>query len=139
MGRGKRLPYSETIDCGENGFGTGAHSDVVGQVHPADCAVGGDEELGGARDILTISGAVGMQYPVLADGFSLGIGEKRKFIPLGLAEFLRIGPGVHTDSHHFHTALMKFVQVLLETPQLGVAERSPVASIEDQHEPAVIL
>ena len=30
-------------------------------------------------------------------------------------------------------------QALLETPQLGVAERSPVPSIENEHEPAMIL
>jgi hypothetical protein len=28
---------------------------------------------------------------------------------------------------------MELAQVLLETPQLGVAERSPIASIEHQH------
>jgi hypothetical protein len=33
--------------------------------------------------------------------------------------------------------LVKFVEVLLETPQLGVAKRSPIAAIEDQDDAAV--
>jgi hypothetical protein len=34
---------------------------------------------------------------------------------------------------------VKLVQVLLETPQLGVAERSPVPAIENEHKSAMIV
>jgi hypothetical protein len=32
---------------------------------------------------------------------------------------------------------MELAQVPLETPQLGVAERSPIAAVEDQHNRAM--
>jgi hypothetical protein len=32
---------------------------------------------------------------------------------------------------------MELAQVLLETPQLGVAERSPIAAVENQHDCAM--
>ena len=80
-----------------------------------------------------------MQHSVLADRVSFRIGEKWKCIASGLAEFLGVGGGIHADRHHFNAALVKLVQVLLEAPQLGVAERSPVAAIEDQHKSAMIV
>ena len=58
---------------------------------------------------------------------------------MGLTELLRLGGRIHADGYDFNATLMKLVQVLLETPQLGVAERSPVASIENEQESTMIL
>jgi hypothetical protein len=52
---------------------------------------------------------------------------------------LRVGGRIHADGRHFNAALMKFVQALFETPQLGVAERSPVPTIENQHHRAMVF
>jgi hypothetical protein len=39
--------------------------------------------------------------------------------------------GVNTNRDRSDACLMKRVQVLLNAPQLGVAENSPIAAIED--------
>src|SRR5207245_10142249 len=46
---------------------------------------------------------------------------------------------VHADCHNAHTARREFLQLLLKTPQLGVAVRSPVASVENQQCPPRVL
>jgi hypothetical protein len=59
----------------ENLFGTGADPVVLGQVDPADGAVGSDEEFGGTCDIASIHALSGVNEVVTANGFEVGIGE----------------------------------------------------------------
>lgn len=99
----------EAIDRREDGFRPGAHSDVIGQVRPSDLAGGIDDELGGARDVFTISAAVGVEHAVPANGFCLGVGEKRKRIAAGLAELLRFGGCIDADCDDFKAALVKVI------------------------------
>ena len=80
-----------------------------------------------------------MEHSVLSDRLTIGIGKKWKRIPSRLAELLGLGRRIHTDSHDFKATLVKLVQVLLETPQLGVAEWSPVSAIENEHKSAMSL
>jgi hypothetical protein len=60
------------------------------------------------------------------------IGEKRKAISPGLAELLGLGGRIHADRDNLDAPVMELAQVLLEPPQLGVAERSPIPSVENQ-------
>jgi hypothetical protein len=39
---------------------------------------------------------------------------------------------IYADCNRANTRLMEFVQTPLNTPQLGVAGRSPVTAVEDQ-------
>ncbi len=56
---------------------------------------------------------------------------------MALAKLARIFTRIYADADHLDASRPKIRQALLKTPQLGVAERSPVASVEDQHRPAV--
>jgi hypothetical protein len=49
---------------------------------------------------------------------------------------LRLRRRIHADRHNLNTPIMKLAQVLLETPQLGVAERSPISAIKHQDDRA---
>ena len=79
---------SKPVDRGEGGFRPCAHADVVGQVNPADCAGGIDEEFGGSRDVVTRDTGFGMEYSVLANRLSVGVRKEWKRIPSRLAELL---------------------------------------------------
>ena len=74
-----------------------------------------------------------MQDVIAADNFSFGIGKQRKSV----TEFLRLPPidvgRINTDADYANPARLKVPKPLLETPQLGVAERSPKATIKNQH------
>ena len=73
-----------------------------------------------------------MQHVIPANDFCSGIGKQRK----GVAELLRLPPinlwRVNTDADYANTARIKVGKPLLETPQLGVAQRSPKAAIKNQ-------
>ena len=54
-----------------------------------------------------------------------------------VAELLRLAPAnlrwIDADADDTNAARVEFRKPLLETPQLGVAERSPKAAIKNQH------
>jgi hypothetical protein len=97
------------------------------------------EEFGGSRNVSTGFAALRMQHSVLPNRVSVGVRKQWKRIPSRKTELLRLGGRVHADSHHFNAAPMKLAQVLLKTPQLGVAEWSPIPAIQNEHEPTMIL
>jgi|HubBroStandDraft_5_1064220.scaffolds.fasta_scaffold04902_3 hypothetical protein len=80
-----------------------------------------------------------MQHAVLPDHLGVWIGEEREAISPRLAELLRLGGRIHADRDNLDAPVMELAQVLLEPPQLGVAERSPIAAIEDHHNRAMAL
>src|SRR4051794_39098409 len=71
---------SEPVYGRENRSRPGPHTDILGQIHPADAACRIDQEFGGSRDVLAVPAALGMQHSVLANGLSVGIGKNRKRI-----------------------------------------------------------
>jgi len=78
-----------------------------------------------------------MQHAVLPDHLRVWIGEEREAISSRLAELLRLGRRIHTNRYNLYAPVMELTQVLLETPQLGVAERSPITAVEEQHNRAM--
>ena len=76
-----------------------------------------------------------MQNIVTANNLRVRIGKQWKSIP----ELLRV-PSVdvrwiNTDADNANAARVEFRKPMLETPQLGVAERSPKTAIEYQQGP----
>ena len=73
-----------------------------------------------------------MQNIVSANNLRLWIGKQRKRI----AELLRLPliniRRIDADADNANVARLEFRQPLLETPQLGVAKRSPKAAIKNQ-------
>lgn len=73
-----------------------------------------------------------MQEIVTPDCFGLGIREKgvgKTSLATKFAAYLR---RIDADRHHADAVLFKFAQVFLDSPQLGDAERSPIAAVKNQ-------
>jgi hypothetical protein len=109
------------------------HRDVVGEINPANRSAGTNQKLGGPRNVRAFRSRRGMQHIVTPNDFRFGIRKQRKCI----AEFLRL-PAVHlgwidADTDDADAACIELGKLLLETPQLGVAKRSPKTAIENQH------
>ena len=73
-----------------------------------------------------------MQDIVSANNLRVWIGQQGKCVPellrLPLVDIRRID----ADGDNVNTARVEFRKPVLETPQLGVAERSPKTAIENQ-------
>ena len=113
-------------------FGAGADAKIFGEIEPADFSGGIDEKFGGAGDVGAVFAAVGMNEIPAADDVVFGVGENREGVASGLAEMLGLLRGVHANGDDSNPASVEVWQMFLEAPQLGVAEGSPVAAIEDQ-------
>ena len=77
-----------------------------------------------------------MQHVIPTNDFCFRIGQQRKCV----TEFLRPPPidlgRINADANYANAARIKVNKPLLETPQLGVAERSPKAAIKNEHNSA---
>jgi hypothetical protein len=75
-----------------------------------------------------------MQNIVAANDFRLWIGKQQKRV----AEFLRLPPVdlrlIDADADDANAARIEFPKLLLKTPQLGAAKRSPETAIENQRD-----
>ena len=73
-----------------------------------------------------------MQDIVSANDLGVWVGKQLKRVP----ELLRVGlvnfRWIDTDTDNANAARIEFRKPVLETPQLGVAKRSPKTSIENQ-------
>jgi hypothetical protein len=108
---------------------------VFRQIHPADGACGIDQEFGRACDISAFRSSARMKKVVTTDHFGLRIGKERvskiHLLAMALARLYR----VDANGNDADAALIEVRKPLLKTPQLGVAEQSPVAAIENEHRP----
>ena len=73
-----------------------------------------------------------VQKVVAADYFSIGIRQDREREAAALLKTPRDVRRIDTDRDRPDTSCLEFTTVLLNTSQLEVAERSPIATIEDQ-------
>ncbi len=75
-----------------------------------------------------------MQHIVSANNLRIRIGQQRKRVP----ELLRLPliniRRIDADADDTNAARVEFRKPPPETPQLGVAERSPKPTIENQHD-----
>ena len=101
-------------------LGPRAHSDVLGEIHPADDPARIDKKLCRTRDVGAFGPRATMQHIVSPYHVRLRIGQKR----VGVAKFLALAPidlrCVHTNGNDLNPARFKVWKSLLKTPQLGV-------------------
>lgn len=115
----------------ENFFCSGAHFVAFRQVEPEDFAVRVEQKFRGAGDVRAAETA-GVQQVIAANDFGFGVGKKWEGVALFFAMLAGDIHGVHADGDNAHAAGGKFVQILLKTPQLGVAVGSPIAAVKDE-------
>jgi len=77
-----------------------------------------------------------MKQTVAPDHFGFCIRQKREGIALLGGVFTSDLYWVHADGHDPCPAGLKLIEECLETPQLGVAGRSPVPAVEDYDQPS---
>ena len=68
---------------------------------------------------------------VTCDRFALLIGKQRKRIACLLREVTQLIRRINTDCDRSNAGLIKSSEILLDAPQLGVADWSPIAAIEN--------
>ena len=73
-----------------------------------------------------------MNQIVRTNGFQIGIGQDREGVTGFLRQVARDFGVIDADRYRSNPNFMKERQLLLDTPQLGVAGDSPVASIKNQ-------
>lgn len=115
-------------------FRASPHAEIVGQVHPSYPAIRIDEELCRARNVMALDTFAGIHQIVALDRNRVGIGQKGELISVTIAQGTRDFGLIHADGYRPDSQTLKRFQILLDTPQLGVTERSPVPSIEDQED-----
>jgi hypothetical protein len=122
----------EFIESFQHFFRSRADTDVVRQIHPAHRARGIDQEFSGPRDVGAVRTRARMEKIVATDHLRFYIGQKRKCV----THLLRMSAvdlnGIDTDTSDANAAGIKITKPLLKTPQLGVAEWSPMSAIKDQ-------
>jgi len=100
----------------EHLVGTGADSEVIGEIDPSDGARGIDEEFGGAGDVVAVDAGTFVEHIVAANDFRVGIGEKRIGVAGFMAEIMGLGGRIDADGHRLDTQFLELLQLLLDTP-----------------------
>jgi len=97
-------------------LGPGSDAQVVGQIDPADYTGGIEQELRGARDVVTVDAGSFVQQVVAANRFGVGVREKRKGIAGFAAQVLRLAGRIDADGHGPDAQFLEIRQMFLDTP-----------------------
>jgi hypothetical protein len=81
---------------------------------------------------VAVHARTGMQKVVASDNFRVGIGEKCIRITGSAAQVSGHVGRVYANGYGPNPHISEIGQLFFYTPQLGVAERSPIAAIENQ-------
>jgi len=109
-----------------------AHPIILSEVAPTNDAARINQEFGRARYVMPVLALALMNQIVRANRFQIGIGQDREGVTGFLRQVARDFGVINADRHRSNPNFMKERQLLLDTPQLGVAGDSPVASIKNQ-------
>src|SRR5689334_25331365 len=73
-----------------------------------------------------------MKQVVTPDYIGLRVGQEGESVSAPGAKTSRDLWSIHADSNRTHSQTLKRIEIVLDTPQLGVTERSPITAIENQ-------
>ena len=105
----------------KNLFRAGAHPVILREVGPANGAGRVQQELSRPGNVLAIDSLPCVDKIVPANRFQFRIRKERERVPGFLTEIARYFRRVDTNGNRTNSYLMKFIQTLLNAPQLGVA------------------
>ena len=96
--------------------GASANAEIAGEIDPADCARGIDEELSGASDVAAVDAGALVEKIVAADHFGTRVGEERVGVGRLAAEILRLAGRIDADGDGPDAKLFEIRETLLNTP-----------------------
>jgi hypothetical protein len=128
------LTLRQCLHRGEDLFRPCTNPVIFRQIHPSHSARGVKEELGWARDVVSAFAGSGVDQIVSANNIQVGVGENVELESGFFGQLTRLFGRVNADCDDTNTGLLQFLQVSLDSPQLGEAERSPVSAIENDYE-----
>jgi hypothetical protein len=127
-----RTGVSHFVKCFQHLFWSRTDSDVFREINPTYNTARIDKEFRGTGNVCAFGSRAAMQEIVTSNDLRVRIRQESigvtKFLSPTSIDFWR----VHTNRDDINPARFKFRKALLETPQLGVAERSPMPAIENQ-------
>jgi len=94
----------------------GADAEVAGEIDPTNGAGGIEQELGRARDIVSLDAGAFVQEVVSADYFGVGIGEESVGVAGLVAKILGFAGRIDTDGDRPNAELFKIGETFLDTP-----------------------
>jgi hypothetical protein len=104
------------VGCSENLVATGAHTEIVPQVHLAYHACEVNQEFERPLNVTSFGAASDVQEIARADDLLRGMRKKREgsasFLPEPLADF----DGVNAERRHANSALAELAPLALEAP-----------------------
>jgi hypothetical protein len=109
------------------------------QVHPPDRTSLVDQELSRTRKVLSILAALFMEHPISANSRGFGIRQECERVALAFTQLPSLFVRIDTDRDDLRLSGAKVRKSPLEAPQLGVAQESPVATVEDQQYSTICL
>ncbi len=105
---------------------------VLSQIDPSHCTCRVEQELRGTRNVMTILTGACMNQIVSTNHFHVLIREQGESVASLLREIARHVRIINTDRDRTYSFCAQLVQTFFNTPQLGVAQRSPVTSVKNQ-------
>ena len=124
---------AELIQRFEHLLWAGTHGNVFGKIRPANNAIGVEKKFSRSCDVHPFRSRAGMKDVVSANNLRVRIGKQWKPVP----EFSRVPlvnlGRIDADADNANATRVEFRKPVLETPQLGVTERSPKTTVENQH------
>ena len=105
-----------SIKCREDLAGTRTDSHALGEVFPANDAIGVDKKFSGAGDVSAFWPAGAVEQTILLNRGGLWIGQAGELEPHLLRMLLSGLLRIRTDRHDTNAASVEVGELLLETP-----------------------
>ncbi len=121
------------IPCdGKHFIRASAHANVFGEINPTDGTRRIHEKFGWARDVLAVGPAADVKEVVVANHFTVWIGEDRKGVTGFGCEIARDVRRINADGYGPDASAFEVGKEFLDASQLEVAVGSPIAAIENE-------
>jgi hypothetical protein len=118
--------------CPDNIFRPSTNAEIIRQINPANYARRIHQEFCGPGNVVSLHSCSGVQEIVSPNDVGVGVGKEGIRVSFPFAQIPGDPRLVDADCYRANTQFFDLRQVILDTPQLGVAEGSPVAAIENQ-------
>ena len=127
-----RRGQSQVVDSFQDRFRPGANDGGWSEVPPANDAVRVEQKLRWPGNVRASRAGLRVEQIIAADHLCIRVGQEGIGVAVPAAELATELRGIDTDGDKLHTAGIEIFPAFLNTPQLGVAQRSPVAAVENQ-------